>query len=374
MRNMSYDSLEVVLESDMYNDEEIVVAKAMVLQRDDEYDYVILNLATSEIDEFVFDEPTALNKYSKKLYYTGAMGYFVKEQNNYVHIESNKKLSESEYNKVSENINSELEKTTKNLNCKKTNNETTLSLTNIDPYSGFYKWAYIYENNLKNNYTLTACKYLKGTTRRGVSYVEEPDETQLNFYNQTAFNNESGTDNSCGPTAITNMMIWFDYMKIPNISGVNNILIDGSPFKTFDKFRELTFHSSDNGTLNWIYQNAMIRYFEAQGYKNYDFIRTSAFGDYIECLNNNNPILTSLHINKWRHAVLTTGYEYYTSNSGQTPKYNCYLRVVDGWYTYYDDDEEAEYDDLDPNHNYSNGGKFIDFFGFWNITSFGVSI
>ncbi len=366
MKGIDYDNLDVVLESDMYNDEESVIAKVVVLERDVEYDYVILNLATSKIDEFVFDEPTALEKYSEKIYYTGAMGYFAKEQNNYVHIETNEKLSEAEYNKISENINTELKKNNKNLSYKKISKDNLLSLSNIDPYSGFYTWADIRDNNIKNDYTLTASKYLKGTTRWGVSYVEDPDEIQLNFYNQTTFNKEFGTNNSCGPTAITNMMIWFDYMRIPNTYGENNILVDGSPLKTFDKFRELTFHSSENGTYNWIYPNAMIRYFEAQGYKHYDFIRTSAFGDYLDCLNNNNPIITSLHVNDWGHAVLTTGYEYFTSNFGQIPKYNCYLRVVDGWAT---NNEE-----IDPEQKYSNSAKYIDFFGFWDITSFGVSI
>lgn len=106
VRNIEYNDFSIALEADLYSSEEDIVAKAVVIQRDDAYDYVILNLATSEIDEFVFDDETAMDKFSEKVYYTGVLNYYTKDNEIY-HSLSNEEstYTQTEFNKLSNWIN-----------------------------------------------------------------------------------------------------------------------------------------------------------------------------------------------------------------------------------------------------------------------------
>lgn len=100
----NYDNVEVALENNLYSDSEEVVAKAVVIRRDDELDYVILNIATANIDEFAFNETQAYEKFSQKVYYSGVLNYYVKKNNQFHHFDNKKIISEKQFEKNSENI------------------------------------------------------------------------------------------------------------------------------------------------------------------------------------------------------------------------------------------------------------------------------
>lgn len=103
-RDIEYDYAKVVLESDLYSSTEEVVAKAIVIERDGQYDYVILNIATAEIDEYAFNESEAYNKFSQKVYYTGALNYYIQTENSFTHFDEKTRLTKAEFVNSSKDI------------------------------------------------------------------------------------------------------------------------------------------------------------------------------------------------------------------------------------------------------------------------------
>ena len=102
-----------------------------------------------------------------------------------------------------------------------------------DGWNGFYTWSDVSSFNNSNGYSNSEWKYLDGINWNGIT------ASGLQFMSQTTFNNRFGTDNACGPTALTNMFIWFQYKNIVNKNGYVNALRNGSAYDTFDRFRKI---------------------------------------------------------------------------------------------------------------------------------------
>lgn len=108
-------------------------------------------------------------------------------------------------------------------------------------YNGFYDWSTVYSYNKENEYINSEFEYLKGVTWTGLS------DSDLKFENQSIFNNYYGKNNSCGPTALTNVFIYSDYLQIKNNHYLVQALLNNDKFQTFDMFRKLTNHSNEDG-------------------------------------------------------------------------------------------------------------------------------
>jgi hypothetical protein len=80
---ISADTTEVVSVTPLYDEANTLVAKAVVVQRDSTFDYVVFNDITSEVVEFGLDSATALDTFvsDSKIYYTGTLDYFSLENN-----------------------------------------------------------------------------------------------------------------------------------------------------------------------------------------------------------------------------------------------------------------------------------------------------
>lgn len=351
-RNICYDNVEVALENNLYSDSEEVVAKAVVIRRDDELDYVILNIATANIDEFAFNETQAYEKFSQKVYYSGVLNYYVKKNNQFHHFDNKKIISEKQFEKNSENIEKKFKLRKENA-ISFTNDNNPVLVNTKTGWNGFYNWTRISTANTNNSYSNTDWDYITGITPSGVL-------SGLTFMSQDDFNDHFETNNACGPTALTNMFIWFDYMNIENENNEVNALLNDNEFDTFDRFRTLVKHSNKDGTSRSKYNSALKNYAKDQGYDYEIDTGVNSFEEFKTNIENNMPILTSIDLDGWGgHAILVVGYEEFSQayqvehkvlwHSWTTTEYNYarYLRVIDGWDT-------------------SNDSRFIDFSGYWD--------
>ena len=352
-RNINYTELKVESIKNMYNDLNEIVGEIVIINRDNNKDYVVLNNATNQIDEFTFNSNDVDIKFDKKIYYSGILNYYEKNGATYKHIETGNNISIKDYKKQSHSINNDLSNQKKKLSKKILCDGNPLPNPNKNGWNGFYSWSEVYDFNENNNYENCEWGYLWGT-----SFFNTFDD--LTFYNQDTFNNRFNTRNSCGPTALTNMFIWFQFMEYENKDGSVNALLNDSPFDTFEEFRNLLHHNNNTGTSRTEYEHALKDYAIDQGYNYVYKDNIDKYEEFKECIDDDMPVLTSLSLEDWGgHAVLTVGYEkfdyeYEKKNSFLwwkwttiEHKYSKYLRVVDGWDT-------------------SNSDRFIDMSGYWD--------
>lgn len=362
INDIKYNNLNIEYIKDMKDYNENVVAKVIGLNRDNKHDYVLLNIATSQIDEFSFNDDKFYNLTNDEIYYSGQNLYTYKNGhfNNINDIMLN--ISNTVFQKECSYITNKFDELKQNAK-KYTTDSNPLPIEDKTGYNGFYDWSTVYSFNKENEYINCDFEYLKGVTWTGLS------DSDLKFENQSVFNNYYGTNNSCGPTALTNMFIYFDYLQIKNNHYLVQALLNNDKFQTFDMFRKLTNHSNEEGVSTSTYCGALTKYATNQYYKHELNEEIYNFNDYRECINNQMPILTSIILNDdWGHAVLTVGYEEFKKTcevehsfmwwSWTTTEtyYNRYLRVVDGWGT-------------------SNSSRFIDYSGYWkSIDGWGFKV
>lgn len=336
LKGYFYDDISVHTSTDLFDETENIVGKAVILNRDGEYDYVVINLITNQVDEFGFNEESVIEKFTadEKVYYGGALNYSVKSGNEYEDFNGTR-ISRSKFD-------------TRTREFKKSANKVRNQASN--PNGGIISWTDVANRNSGNSNS--DWSYLSGFNWNGVT------GTGLIFSSQDAFNanynsrygiNISGT---CGPTAITNLFTYFKWR------GFGNALRNNSAQDTFE--RAMVLSKWNNGTKFSDSRNALKSLASEQGY-NYD-IDTYFWGTnwnaYKASINKGRPILTELKTGDWGHELFVVGYEQFTYTyqvqvlwwwETRTTDY-CYLRVVDGYAT-------------------SNSSRFVDYNGFYSTVN-----
>lgn len=66
LRDIEYDSLTKENAIDLYDNNNNVVAKMMIVNRDGAIDYVVLDFMIDRVDEFGFDQSTFVDKFQDK--------------------------------------------------------------------------------------------------------------------------------------------------------------------------------------------------------------------------------------------------------------------------------------------------------------------
>ncbi len=358
--DIEYHNLEVEYIKDMKDYDNNVVAKVVGLNRDNQHDYVLLNIATTQIDEFSIGNEKFYNLINDEIYYSGFNSYSYRN-NNFYNTNDGLFISNSEFESecsIITNKFNDFKSSTKRFST----DNSPMPIENKTWNNGFYDWSTIYSYNKENEYKNSCATYLKGVTWTGLS------DSDLKFESQSTFNSYFGTNNSCGPTALTNMFIYFDYLQIRNDHYLVQALLNNDKYQTFNKFRELTGHTNDDGVNPQTYWGALTKYSTNQFYNYEIYEELYNFEDYKKCIINQMPILTSITLGKEGHAVLVVGVEEFKKTceikhnfmwwnwTTTETYYNKYLRVVDGWST-------------------SNSSRFIDYSGYWDsVTGRGFKI
>lgn len=335
-KNISYDELYEYESRYLYDYSDKIIGKLLVLKRDNEFDYVILDYVCDDVNGFgLGEEEYVRNVLSKnKLYYLGQSTLAYYEYGKYYDFNGNN-ISFDEIKKL-------------NLMMEKTTPKSVES-----GYDGILSWSEIVdryddEGKLKYGYSNCDWRYLTGFTWNGI-YNEFSFESQTTFnnnYNRTHSTPISGT---CSITAMTNMAIFFNYTG-------RKALIENRQ-NTFEWFLNDTSWFNWHNGVNWddATNQSFRNYADHIGY-NYDLTinNNPSFDDFKQQISNNSPIYTYICADQnngtsWAHAVVSVGYEQfeysYTTREKSYwffgwhykdvnhKKYYNYLRVIDGWST-----------------------------------------
>lgn len=353
-RCIEYESLEKQGAIDLYDNDNNVVAKMMVVDRDGELDYVVLDFIIDRVDEFGFDQSSFVEKFDgkEKILYAGTLNYAYYEDGILKDIDGNE-IDEKVYFEIMDTFISYAQSVPER----------------ADPYAGFDSWT-----NIRNNaydlpestgyggtVTNSSWSYIPGITVSGVN-------SKLNFKSQTSLNNaynnafDKSITGTCAAVAVTNMFIYYEYR------GFDNALFNDSVDDTFDRaLTEINWFNWENS--NW--WNDTIAGLKSMAKKaGYDYSLTKYstldWDDVTSSIDDDIPIFTYIGVDQtngkyFAHAIVTVGYEEFTHTYTTTEEYWLfgwrerevenedtyrYLRVIDGW-------------------NTSNQSRYIDFNGFY---------
>lgn len=344
-KELAYDNLEVQDAINLYDEKDVVISKLLILNRDGEWDYVVLDFMMDRINGYGINEYEYLQSFYGKgnIYYAGQMTFAYIQDGKYYDI-NGKLLEKRAFISAIQEF-------------------KLLAPQAASGSEGILSWnsVSVRHSSISN----TAWYYLSGFNWNGVttnsSGVKATYYPQY-IYEQT-YNSRYpgvGMSGACGPTAMTNMAIYFNSLGY-------NALINGSAQDTFDWF------VSDLNWFSWGNQWWTNTKYSFQNYANnrgYRFSMTSydsaTFINFKGNLAEGRIIYTYVNTTQdngfyWTHALVTVGYEqfthYYQVNQPwwffgwhdnwvnmETNYY--YLRCIDGWST-------------------SNSGQFIDFNGFY---------
>ncbi|MCL2371082.1 MAG: hypothetical protein FWC80_07655, partial [Firmicutes bacterium] len=181
--------------------------------------------------------------------------------------------------------------------------------------------------------------YLPGIWTNGIN------GNGLSFANQTALNvrhwmrNPGGSmpRGTCGPTAVVNMLIYFQWRGF-------NVLINGCMDDTFASVLVTSGWTPNGGTVMSGMRNSARATIRGQGY-NYTVQNLGgSFAGFRDSIRNGRPAMMGISRGNSGHAVVVVGFEHF--RVGLSGANFHYLRVIDGWE--------------------SNAGRFVDFNGFFH--------
>ncbi len=349
-KEIIYSDLSVKDTVNLYDFDDVVTAKLMIVNRDNELDYVILDFLADDIIAYGFNSKDYVQKfYGKgKIYYAGKMTFAYIDNDQYFDIDGNK-IDVDTFVDVLFDYRSVYPKTV------------------TSPYGGILSWEDVRKdvNVSDSSISEAGCDYIPGFSWYGLtgnSYGRPG-----NYFSQSEFNNNynlthtTRITDTCGPTAMTNMAVYFNWL------GYNNALINGSAQSTFEWFIE------DSNWHKWQYsswwtntKNSFVNYAKNRGYSyditNYD---SPSIDNFIDQIRNDRPIYTYINVKvedttkpegyrTWAHAVVTVGFEKFTHTYKVNEKWwlfgwhdkwvtkkedYFYLRCIDGW----DSSNSAQY-------------------------------
>ena len=333
LKELEYENISAHTSVDLFDETENVVGKAVILDRDGELDYVVINLITGQVDEFGFNEEATVEKFlaDERIYYGGALNFSTKSGNEYQDF-NGRKISQTKFETRTREF--------KN-SARKVKNRSS------SPNGGIISWTDIVNRNAGN--TNSEWNYLSGINWNGVT------GTGLSFYSQEYFNEyynytySTYIDGTCGPTATTNMFVYYKWL------GFSNALKNNSAYDTFA--RMVTLSNWNNGTYFNDDKNSLKGFANERGY-NYDmdtYFWGTNWDAFKGSINKGRPVLTETKSTGYGHEVVVVGYEQFTYTyqvqvlwwwETRTTNYR-YLRVIDGFAS-------------------SNSSRFVDYNGFYS--------
>lgn len=360
-KNIEYDNISEYKSIDLYDYNDEVVAKLLIIERDGNFDYVILDFIVDDVNGFGINEIEFVSEIlsKNKIYYLGQSSFVYEENGKFYDFDGNiisKDALIGANNLMKEKAPKEVE----------------------SGYDGILSWSkvkerYSSDGSYMDGYSNNAWGYIPGFNWNSVTGASYYGQSQLN-YNYRVRHNESITG-TCSITAMTNMAIYYDYLGFDSL--INNNIYD-----TFDWFIDDTnWKNWDDEDVYWDTETneSFVNYANTLGYDYYLNINNSpSFDDFVTEIGKDNPIYTYLYApqtngTSWAHAVVTVGYEQFKYEYTEQVKsfwffgwhyktvtnykYYNYLRVIDGWST-------------------SNSARYVDCNNFYSkimLKSFGLS-
>lgn len=317
LNDIEYEELTYSYSINLYDTNDRVIAKILVVNRDDEIDYAILDFLADTIISFGFNSKDFLQKFNNKgnIYYAGQLNFAYKTNGVFYDLD-NSLLDVTEfvsamndYELVTPEINSGYDGI---ISWKEVVREAEI----LDPTLAMQKRDYIY----------------------GFNYCDFVPET---FYSQDTLNEsynklhpDTFINGTCSPTAMANMAAYFKW------ADYENALINDSVYDTFewliDDLKWFDWNASNWWTNT---KNTFVNYAKKINYNytinNYD---NPTINDFIYNIERDCPIYTYLKVTQtngrvWAHAVVTVGYVRFTQTYQNKETYYYYLRCIDGWGT-----------------------------------------
>jgi len=330
LRDIEYDNIEIYTAVNLYDAEHEVVASAVILYRDGEFDYVVMNLITEQIDEWGINEQEVVAhfKSGERIYFGGALTYSVRDGHEYVDFNGTR-LDGAEFTRRSR----EFGEATRRYRNESRRRRT---ITSSDIENGFLSWADIVARH--HSSVTVGLGYLQGINWNGItgSGLSFASQSTLNQFH--LFRHGVAVTGTCGPVMQVNLLIYLQWRGF-------NVLTNGSIHDTFDRALILSdWRPPTGGTLfrnNRDATRAMIR---ERGYNYVMHTFGSAFAGFRDSINRGHPAMMEIHrAGNQGHGVVVVGYEHFRQG---TTNFH-YLRVIDGWGT-------------------SNASRFVNFNGFFS--------
>lgn len=331
-KDVNYSQMKDKYSVCLYDDEDNIIAQVSLFDRDGKVDYAVYNYITESIDEYGFDCDNALIDFpaKEKIYYAGIFDYYSKSQNQIKNTSSGEVVESSSLSKKIRSFKEKMQK--------QRNNMKSGSNKPNDAEDGIINWKDI--QNRTSGWTNSSSGYLNGITWGSTTDTNGINGSGLSFSSMASLSKGGTITNHCGPTALTNIMVYYDWLGM-------NTLLNNSRQDTFDVLRSLCSHDKYGTTYIGNARNALKIYMYKMGYNvalsNFD----NSFDSYKSAIDANKVVLTLLNVtesngNKWGHFVVTLGYEefkqpheiVFPSFGNMTItvySYLRYIRVCNGW-------------------------------------------
>lgn len=320
---VEYNSVSFYSAKEMVDDENQLIAKVIIANRDNNYDYATYNVISDSIDEYGFDcaDMYALASSRSKVYYGGPLLY-------YREVDGSNNLKDLGNNSVA------LSDVIKAVQNNKANSYSRLNeASRGNPESGFsgiISWTDV--KNRTTGWETVQSGNLAGIDRLG--------SNGLSFSSMDEFASNTIT-NHCGPTALTNIMVYYKWAG-------KNTLKNNSRKATFNRLRVLCKHDKNNTTWLNDARTAITDYFRECGYSVSLTNFKNDFSKLKTAIENNRMVLTLLNVREadgddWGHYVLSLGYSeyrqkytvdhYFLGIHWTTTHYNYlrFARICDNW-------------------------------------------
>ena len=339
-KNIEYETAQIMYSTEMFDEDGNVTAQATIVNRDGKLDYAVYNYLTENIDEYGFDcaNATELFPQNDKMYYAGALTYFKEDGADLINVSTKQKIKKESGIKQVKKYNKKIKEKKG-----KTNKQTWIAGYGTNVFDGFLNFGAIDNLRLQNNWENTDWNFVEGIDQ-GVPVDFDNDGIYgygLSFCSMYELH-QNLYDNHCTPTALTNMMVYYDWQGM-------NTLKNDSHIDTFNRLRVLVGHQNRNKELNidggssqFNIAYAIEEYMAEMGYNQLGFViwQTNNFIKYKQAIDRGSLVITNVYIPKenledpdqhYGHTVLTLGYEEYRARN--TNEYYYYIRVCDGWHT-----------------------------------------